>query len=175
MTVHVTRLPIQLLPDPQRVITRLFVPGEENRIKDIIERLLAIPEAEVEALVANLDSHFRPIHPDIDEVFLEHFDIVKRHVPNVGNVGDGRRRLIGACFTMEYAIESAALFNPSMVPAIDQTGLPAGSVRFVMSLRNRRGSHFIDCFSPGSGRCRRPSQRRPARQIQPAVADGRSR
>ena len=142
MTVRVTRLPIQLLPDPQRVITRLFVPGEENRIRDIIERLLAIPEAEVEALVANLDSHFRPIHPDIDEVFLEHFEIVKRHIPNVDQVGDGRRLLIGASFTMEYAIESAALFNPSMVPAIDQTGLPSGSVRFVMSLRATGEGHI---------------------------------
>ena len=75
MTVHVTRLPIQLLPDPRRVITRLFVPGEENRIRDIIERLLAIPEAEVEALAGQPRSHFRPIHPDIDEVFLEHFEI----------------------------------------------------------------------------------------------------
>src|SRR4029077_20479389 len=133
MTVRVTRLPIQLLPDPRRVITSLFVPGEENRIRDIITRLLAIPEAEVEKLLDKISSQFRPVHPDIDEVFLEHFEIVKRYVSNVDQVGDGRRRLIGACFTMEYAIESAALFNPSMVPAIDQTGLPAGSVRFVMS------------------------------------------
>ena len=41
-------------------------------------------------------------------------------------VSDNVQRLIGACFTMEYAIESAALFNPSMVTAIDQTGLPPG-------------------------------------------------
>jgi hypothetical protein len=36
---------------------------------------------------------------------------------------------------MEYVIESAALFNPSMVPTIDQADLPSGSVRFLMSLR----------------------------------------
>ena len=58
MTVHVTRLPIQLLPDPRRVITRFFRPGEENRIRDIIERLSAIPEAEVETLLADLGSSF---------------------------------------------------------------------------------------------------------------------
>ena len=46
MTVHVTRLPIQLLPDSRRVITRFFGPGEENRIRDIIKRLLAIPESQ---------------------------------------------------------------------------------------------------------------------------------
>jgi hypothetical protein len=130
------------MPDPRRVITRLFVPGEENRIRDIIERLLAIPEVQVEAILVNLDGHFRPMHPDIDEVFLEHFEIVKRHVLSAGQVSDARRRLIGACFTMEYAIESAALFNPSMVPAMDQAGSPSGSVRFVMSLRATGEGHI---------------------------------
>ncbi len=136
MTVHVTRLPIQLLPDPRRVITRYFAPGEVNRIKDIVERLMAFPEAEVEEILATLESNYRPIHPDIDDVFREHFEMVVRHIQNAGEISDARRRLIGACFTMEYAIESAALFNPSIVPAIDQTGLPLGSVRFLMSLRH---------------------------------------
>jgi predicted GH43/DUF377 family glycosyl hydrolase len=49
--------------------------------------------------------------------------------------------LIGASFTMEYSIESAALFNPSMAPAIDQAGVPSGSVRFVMSLRATGEGH----------------------------------
>jgi predicted GH43/DUF377 family glycosyl hydrolase len=141
MTVHVTRLPIQLLPDPRRVITRLFVPGEENRVREIIERLLAIPADEVESLLANLERNFRQLHPDIDEVFLKHFEMVKHYIPRAVEVSDQRRRLIGACFTMEYAVESAALFNPSMVPAIDQADLPAGSVRFVMSLRATGEGH----------------------------------
>ena len=62
MTVHVTRLPIRLLPDPRRVITRLFVPGEENRIRDIIERSSALPEGEVETQLANVEGSFRPMH-----------------------------------------------------------------------------------------------------------------
>ena len=142
MSVQVTRLPIQLLPDPKRVITRFFGPGEENRIRDIIKRLLAIPEAEVETLLASVASNFRPMHPDIDDVFLEHFEMVKRCVSSAGKVSDSLRRLIGACFTMEYAIESAALFNPSMAPALEQAGLPAGSVRFVMSLRATGEGHL---------------------------------
>src|SRR4051812_30740841 len=141
MTVHVTRLPIQLLPDPKRVITRLFVPGEENRIRDIIERLLVIPEAELKTLLANLESNFRPVHPDIDDVFLKHFEMVKHCVPAKAAMSEWLRLLIGACFTMEYAIESAALFNPSMVPAIDQDGLGPGSIRFVMSLRATGEGH----------------------------------
>src|SRR5262245_23724763 len=107
--VHVRRLPIQLLPDASRVITRYFGMGEENRIRDVVGRILALPEKNVAALVANLERDFRPIHPDIDAVFLEHYEAVKQHVPAGAPISDERRRLIGACFTMEYAIESAAL------------------------------------------------------------------
>jgi predicted GH43/DUF377 family glycosyl hydrolase len=135
-------LPIQLLPDASRVITRYFGLGEENRIRDVVRRILAVPETTVAALVANLDRDFRPIHPDIDEVFLKHYEAVKHHIPVNGPISDGRRRLIGACFTMEYAIESAALFNPSMVPAIDQANVPPGSVRFLMSLRATGEGHI---------------------------------
>ena len=141
MSVRVKRLPIQLRPDASRVITRYFGPGEENRIRDVVGRLLAVPEATVAALVANLDRDFRPIHQDIDAVFLEHYEAVKRHISSGEPISEMRRRFIGACFTMEYAIESAALFNPSMVPAIDQANVPPGSVRFVMSLRATGEGH----------------------------------
>jgi predicted GH43/DUF377 family glycosyl hydrolase len=141
MTIRVTRLPIQLLPDPKRVITRLFVPGEEKRIRDIIERLSAIPNAEVEEQLEKLELSFQPLHADIDDVFVKHFDAVKHLIPSTRQVSANLQRLIGACFTMEYAVESAALFNPSMVPAIEQSGLPHGSVRFVMSLRATGEGH----------------------------------
>src|ERR1700704_1094879 len=101
MTINVTRLPIQLLPDPRRVITRFFGPGEENRIGDLIERLLVIPEAEVDELLGILGTSFRPTHPDID-VFLKHFEMVVHHVESADEISDALRRLIGACFTMEY-------------------------------------------------------------------------
>ena len=92
MTVRVTRLPIQLLPDPRRVITRFFGPEEENRIKDIVERLLAFPEANVANSLANLERDFRPMHPDIDEVFLEH---MRRSDITFRAAGDQRRAAAG--------------------------------------------------------------------------------
>jgi hypothetical protein len=55
MSVHVRRLPIQLLPDPSRVITRYFGPGEENRIRDIVGRLLAVPEMATSIAVIDLE------------------------------------------------------------------------------------------------------------------------
>jgi predicted GH43/DUF377 family glycosyl hydrolase len=142
MKANVKRLPIELEPDSSRVITRFFGPGEENRIRDIIGRLLAIPEATVATLLADLERDFRPIHSNIDEIFRENYATVKHHIASQGAVSEVRQRFIGACFTMEYAIESAALFNPSMVPAIDQSNVRPGSVRFLMSLRATGEGHL---------------------------------
>ena len=50
--------------------------------------------------------------------------------------------LIGAYFTQEYALESAALFNPSMVWHPDQSGLEPGSRRFLLSLRATGEGHI---------------------------------
>ena len=96
MAVHVTRLPIQLLPDSKRVITRFFGPGDENRIRDIIKRLLAIPQGQIESVLASVEGNFRPLHPDIDDVFLQHFEMVEQHVPKADQLSDTLRRLIGA-------------------------------------------------------------------------------
>jgi hypothetical protein len=134
-------MPIQLRPDPKRVISRQFIPGEENRVRDIIARILAIPANEIARLLENIENSFTPAHPEINEVLSKHFDAVRRHIPTGTLIDDKLRRFIGACFTMEYAIESAALFNPSMVPALDQSGLAADTIRFVMSLRATGEGH----------------------------------
>jgi predicted GH43/DUF377 family glycosyl hydrolase len=50
--------------------------------------------------------------------------------------------LIGSYFLAEYSLESAALFNPSIVPHPDQSGLPSGSLRFILSLRATGEGHI---------------------------------
>ncbi len=51
--VAVTRTQHRLLPDPRRVITKLYLPGEEvfpngkSRVRLVVERILAIPEDQV--------------------------------------------------------------------------------------------------------------------------------
>src|SRR3546814_7727366 len=46
-----------------------------------------------------------------------------------------QRQLVGAYFLHEYSFEAAALFNPSIVPHHDQSGVAAGCRRFILSLR----------------------------------------
>ena len=142
MSVRVKHLPIQLEPDSSRVITRFFGAGEEKRFLDIIGRLLAIPEETVANQLARLEDDFRPIHANIDDIFREHYAAVKHYIVDPDAISEVRQRFIGACFTMEYAVESAALFNPSMVPAIDQSNVPPGSIRFLMSLRATGEGHL---------------------------------
>jgi len=141
MAVRVTRLPLRLTPDPNRVITRFFCPGDRLRAQDIIKRVLAYPEAEVSTLLADVERSFRAKHPDLIEILADHFDQVRDDVAAAASLSRQRQLLIGACFTMEYAIEAVALFNPSIVPAMRQEGVAPGSLRFLMSLRATGEGH----------------------------------
>jgi predicted GH43/DUF377 family glycosyl hydrolase len=135
MPVTVSRLPIKLEPDPTRVITRFFCPGDLKRAREIIERVLTFSEEEIHKNLAALERSFGTSHPDLREILEEHFQQIQAAIPVDSNLSQTRRAFIGACFTMEYAIESVALFNPSIVPALVQDGVPSGSLRFLMSLR----------------------------------------
>jgi hypothetical protein len=101
-----------------------------------------LPDAETQEILADLKGRYGVCHPDIDKIWMESFERVAALVPPGAAMDDKRRMLIGAYFTMEYAVEGAALFNPSIVPAINQTGLPPGSTRFLMSLRATGEGHL---------------------------------
>lgn len=141
MNVTVKRLPHRIEPDPRRTITRFFNPGGDPRAKAIIERVNRLPESEAATLLKRVEADFRNKHPNIREIFLEHYRAVRALVPPIAEMSEGRQLLIGAYFTMEYSVESAALFNPSMVPARNQSGLPEGTTRFAMTLRATGEGH----------------------------------
>jgi predicted GH43/DUF377 family glycosyl hydrolase len=131
----------RLLPDPRRVIAKPYLPGEDgvssgdSRAGLLLRRVLAIPEAEVAALLARISAEFSGRHRAFEETLERHFGLVAHHVPPDTALTPARRALIGAYFTHEYSVEGAALFNPSIVLAPDQTGLAPGQQRFVMSVR----------------------------------------
>ncbi len=136
----VQRIGPQLRADARRVITRLFVPGEElpesaSRGRTVIDRALDLSDAEVDRLVAGIAADFAGRHRDLPAVLRAHFQVAAHGRPELELLPLPRQQLIGAYFTMEYAVESAALFNPSIVAHPDQTGLAAGQLRYVMSAR----------------------------------------
>ena len=140
-SIPITRSRHRLLPDPRRVLAKPYSPGEElltaghSRAALLMTRILAIPEASVNAVFASVMAGFSHRHRAFDELLEHHFELVAHLVDSTALLSRERRLLIGAYFTNEYSVEAAALFNPSIVLAPDQDGLGPGEQRFVMSLR----------------------------------------
>ena len=135
MPIHVKRTTTILKPDQSRVLLRPFTPGELERMGRIIARIMSLPEDQVGLLVDEVSAEFSQRHGQIRELFLERFEQVRELLLTDEGLSEQRRLLIGSYFLAEYSLESAALFNPSIVPHPDQTGLPTGSLRFILSLR----------------------------------------
>jgi len=139
--LRVTRTLHRFLPDPQRAILRPYLPGEEgpvegrSRVECVLDRILALPEEEIPAVWERIRAAFSSRHRDFESVLADHFRLVSNRLKCTERLSPERERLIGAYFTHEYSIEGASLCNPSLVPAQDQSELPGGALRFIMSLR----------------------------------------
>jgi len=139
--VQINRMPVKFDSDDKRVITRFFGVGGDARVKRVAERVASLTDAQASELLADTMRRFDHRHRDLQGSFLRHFDQVRHLIPDADSLSSERRLLLGAFYTMEYAIEAAALFNPSMVEHPDQTSAPAGGVRFIMSLRATGEGH----------------------------------
>lgn len=134
------RVPL-LRPDARRVLARPFLPGEwgtvaaPTRTNAVLSRVLALPDDRVTAVLAEVRRRFGDRHVDFDDVLRRHGTMVMRAQDGHPELSDARLRLVGAYFTQEYAVEAAALTNPSIVPAPHAATAPAGDLPFVMSLR----------------------------------------
>jgi predicted GH43/DUF377 family glycosyl hydrolase len=140
--VTLRRHEITLLPESARVIIRPFIPGEIHRIITIIGRALALTDQEVTRELDAVREEFDSRHFDIEGLLKIHFEKVQHHVFTQRSLSRDRQLLIGALFSGEYALESAAIFNPSIVAHPDQGGVAPGALRFVMSLRATGEGHI---------------------------------
>jgi predicted GH43/DUF377 family glycosyl hydrolase len=142
MSIHVSRDSTILRPDQSRVLLRPFSPGDSQRVGSIIARIMSLPEERVGVLLNEISAEFSQRHQQIRHLFLERFEQVREMLLTDEELSEQRRLLIGSYFLAEYSLESAALFNPSIVPHPDQTGLPTGSLRFILSLRATGEGHI---------------------------------
>jgi len=137
----------RLAADPSRVITRLFVPGQEaferqdSRAGAVLARILALDEDDVRASLDDVCTRFDGRHRDLVGTFRRHARELADRLDPGSELSEARLLLLGATFTSEYAIEGAALCNPSVVAHPDQTGSAADSIRFVMSVRGIGEGH----------------------------------
>ena len=141
MTRLVERANTTLVADDSRVLGRLFVPGHEHdaeaesRATGVLGRILALDEQVVRTTLTDVLARYGDRHRDLRALLLRNYELVAHRIPATDPLSEERRLLLGAWFTQEYAVESAALFNPSAVPHPDQSGLAAGQLRFLLSLR----------------------------------------
>lgn len=138
------RSPIKLTPNPARVVVRPFRPATEprdlnptdkSRANHIVDRVLGLDHAEAERQLADIISGFAGRHHDLVAIFEARADEMEAALRLHATFTPTQRRLVGAYFMHEYSFEASALFNPSIVPHPDQSGLAEGALRFVMSLR----------------------------------------
>jgi len=140
--MDVKRTGIVLKPNNSRVVIRPFEPTSEQRFEKIIARVASLSEDDVAVQLDKVMREFHGRHQRTREFFLRRFDHVRKHLLTDQPLSESRRLLIGSYFSQEYALESAALFNPSMVWHPDQSGLPEGSRRFILSLRATGEGHI---------------------------------
>jgi len=131
-----------ICPDKRRVITRPFRPGSETHTRDIIERLLALDESMVKVQLKQTLKDFAHRHKDIAAVLLGNYQRVTGFIKEPAALSEERKLLLGACFTMEYSIESAALFNPSIVIYPKQNQMKNGQTRVLFSFRATGEGHI---------------------------------
>ena len=124
------------------MLIRPFRLTTDERAVKICARVMALPEAEVKSLLAEVLAEFGDRHVKIRDFLKRRFEQVRPWLPTDQKLSEERELLIGAYFTHEYSLEAAALFNPSIVPHPDQSDLPPGSLRFVLSLRATGEGHI---------------------------------
>lgn len=132
---------IFLRPNSRRVLVRPFISSHDERVRNILSRALALAEAEVEAELVALRRLFANRHLDLEACWRRHFALISHHLPE-SNLSPARQLYMGALFSGEYALESAALFNPSIVPHPNQSGAEPGEIRFILSLRATGEGHI---------------------------------
>lgn len=145
MQVSVTRKDTRFLPDSSRVIARFYCTSEE-RSKNIITKVLELPDNEANTTLSQVLRGYSRRHRNISLIFETHF---KKLYPlfdalgiNPEEVDQTRQALIGSYFTMEYSIESAAFFNPSITEDPDQSELATGERRVIFSFRATGEGHI---------------------------------
>ena len=138
------RQALYLRPDPARVIVRPFKPSTEprdlnptdkTRANHIVERVLNLDLKTATGQLADVLENFQGRHRNLLEKFELRADEMEVALVAHSTFSEVQRQLIGAYFMHEYSFEASALFNPSIVPHPDQSGIPNGSLRFILSLR----------------------------------------
>ena len=138
----VQRSHVILHPDRSRVLLRPFLLPSDPRAARICAQVMALPETEVQILWQQVQMEFGERHAKTRDFLKARFEQVRPCLHPDESLSEERQLLLGAYFSHEYSLEAAALFNPSIVPHPDQSDLPPGALRFILSLRATGEGHI---------------------------------
>jgi predicted GH43/DUF377 family glycosyl hydrolase len=145
MRVPVIRKNIIFTPDSRRVVARYFMNGDQ-RTQKMVSHIMILTEKQVVDTLEQTLREFARRHRNISSTFLRHCEKIRGIIEgmqiNYDQLSLERKMLIGSYCTMEYAIESAAIFNPSIVEDFDQSGLEKGEKRVIISFRATGEGHI---------------------------------
>lgn len=143
--------PLRLVAEPERVVIRPFHiaseprdlnPQQLNRTTRIVEAVMAMSEDACADVLTSINADFGARHWQTREIYLERYQRIATDLDLRNHLSDVRRQVIGAHFCHEYSYAAAAIMNPSIVPHVDQSGLPQGAQRFLLSLRTVGEGHI---------------------------------
>jgi predicted GH43/DUF377 family glycosyl hydrolase len=145
MRVPITRKNIKFHPDASRVVIRYFNNSDQRNLK-MIGHIMLLDEKQVIETLHEILREFARRHRNITQTFYKHCEEIKNLIEELGinynSLSDERKMLIGSYCTMEYALESSALFNPSIVEDFDQSDLEVGEKRVILSFRATGEGHI---------------------------------
>jgi predicted GH43/DUF377 family glycosyl hydrolase len=140
--MDIKRTGVILKPNNARVLFRPFQMTDLQRVMKIMARVMALTESEVDELIEGVMAEFHGRHHRLQQFFLNRFEQVREHLITDAPLSENRKQLLGSYFTQEYSLESAALFNPSIIWHPDQSGVSGDSRRFILSLRATGEGHI---------------------------------
>lgn len=145
MPINVTRKGVIFQPDASRVIARFFYTSA-TRGMELINRVLSLSEKQQQENLTQILRDFSKRHRSVSRIFEKHFNrlahLFKDMNVDVNTLTSTQKVLIGAYFTMEYSIESAAFFNPSIIEDPDQSETGVGEKRVILSFRATGEGHI---------------------------------
>lgn len=148
--MKVYKLNVKIKPSSKRWLLRPFIPGDPRQLEHILSRILTYDKKKIESLSQRVVHKYAGFHANLTTIFRRHFENVQHKIsPNI-ELDDPVKLIIGAYFSQFYALESAALCNPSIVP---HPHLPSDDkkLHFILSLRAVGEGHISSIvFREGS-------------------------
>ena len=140
--INVKRRETKFTSDPSRIINKFYYPLNQQRSKNIINRVLNLSEENAKNLLEEVLTNFAHRHRNLKEVFKRNYKNVEMFISDKSHISVARKLLIGSYFTHEFSIETAGFFNPSIIAHPDQRKIKNEEMRFILSFRATGEGHI---------------------------------